>query len=134
MDEDVLCKKLEDVYADVRSIEAAKGKAFDLYVERLSYLVVAAGRRSSGSKRLDAILSRVQKETPTLVVPRHVMTPAELEKLLDAMATEGEGDPAYSAYQKRSRTISELIAEAKKAITARSGFKFDPSVRVIRSQ
>ena len=43
-------------------------------------------------------------------------------------------DLVYSSYQRTVRCMSELIADAKIAITHRSGFAFDPSVRVIRAQ
>ena len=134
MDEDQLCRKLEDCYKSVKSVEKEKGKVFDIHVERLSYLVLVAGSRSSGSKRLDAVFSRIQKESPTLVVPRFVMTPAELEKFIDDMATDDANDLVYSAYRRKVRCVSELIADAKKSITRRSGFMFDPSVRVIHTQ
>ncbi len=134
MDEDQLCQKLEDCYQSVKSVEQEKGKVFDIHVERLSYLVLVAGIHASGSKRLDAVFTRIQKESPTLVVPRFVMTPVELEKLIDDMASDDANDLAYSAYRKKVRSISEWIADAKKAITQRSGFRFDPSAPVIRAQ
>ena len=134
MDEDELCRKLEDCYESVKSVEQERGKVFDIHREKLSYLVVVAGSRARGSKRLDAVFSRIQNESPTLVVPRFVMTPAELQKLIDDMAADGADDLSYAAYRRKVRCISELIADAKNQITRRSGFKFDPSVRVIRTQ
>ncbi len=134
MDENQLCQKLEDCYKSVKSVEKEKGQVFDIYVERLSYLVLVAGTHSSGSERLDAVFSRIQKESPTLVVPRFVMTPAELEKFIDDMATDDANDYVYSAYLRKLRYMSEWIAQAKQAITQRSGFKFDPSVSVIHAQ
>jgi hypothetical protein len=134
MDEDALCRKLEDCYESVKSVEQEKGKVFDIHRERLSYLVLVAGNHARGSKRLDAAFSRIQNESPTLVVPRFVMTPTELQKLIDDMAADGADDLSYAAYRRKVRCISELIADAKSQITGRSGFKFDPSVRVIRTQ
>ena len=134
MDEGLLCQKLEDCYKSVRSAQKEKGKVFDIYVEELSYLVLVAGGHARGSKRLDAIFSKIQKESPTLAVPRFVMTPTELEKFIAAMAHDGPNDHVYLAYRKRLRYMSEWIAEAKGVITRRSGFKFDPSVPVIHAQ
>lgn len=134
MDENQLCRKLEDCYKSIKSVEKEKGHAFDIYVERLSYLVLVAGAHAHGSSQLDAIFSRIQKESPTLVVPRFVMTPAELEKFMDDMATDDPDDLVYSAYRRKVRTMSEWIHGAKMAITERTGFKFDPSVPVIYSQ
>jgi hypothetical protein len=109
-------------------------KVFDIHLERLSYLVLVAGSHARGSKRLDAVFSRIQNESPTLVVPRFVMTPAELQKLLDDMAADNVDELSYAAYRRKVRCILELIADAKSQITGRSGFEFDPSVRVIRTQ
>ena len=134
MDEDQLCRKLEDCFQSVKSVEQERGKVFDIHVERLSYLVLVAGSRASGSKCLDAVFSKIQKESPTLVVPRFVVTPDELEKFIDDMATDDANDLVYSAYRRKVRTMSEFIADAKQAITQRSGFTFDPSVRAIRTQ
>ncbi|MBX9788007.1 MAG: hypothetical protein K2Y37_03760 [Pirellulales bacterium] len=134
MDEELLCRKLEACYESVKSLEQERGKVFDIQMEKLSYLVVVAGSRARGSKRLDAVFSRIQNESPTLVVPRFVMTPAELQNLIDAMAADDADELSFAAYQRKVRTISELIAAAKNQITPRSGFKFDPSVRVIRTQ
>lgn len=134
MDENQLCRKLEDSYKSVKLVEKEKGKIFDIHVEKLSYLVLVAGSYSYGSKCLDTVFSRIQKESPALVVPRFVMTPAELERFIDDIAHNDDNDLVYSAYQRKTRYLSELIADAKKAITRRSGFKFDPSVRVIHSQ
>jgi len=135
MDEKQLCQKLEDCYKSVKSVEKEKGHVlFDIYVEKLSYLVLVASAHAHGSKQLDAIFSRIQKESPTLVVPRFVMTSAELEKFIDDMAADDANDLVYSAYRRRVRTMSEWIHGAKMAITERSGFKFDPSVPVIYSQ
>jgi hypothetical protein len=133
MDELLLCRNLAESYKSIESTNQAD-KAYDIHVERLSYLVLVAGRRSRGSRCLDEIFTKIQKESPTLVVPRFVMTPAELEKFLDAVADDGEDDQTYAAYRRKARTISELIMDAKQAITERSGFKFDPSVQVIRAQ
>ena len=134
MDEKQLCQKLEDCYKSIKSVEKEKGKVFDIYVEKLSYLVLVAGTHARGSKQLDAIFSRIQKESPTLVVPRFVMTPAELEKFIDDMATDDGKDLVYSAYRRKVRTMSEWIHGAKMAITERSGYEFDQSVLVIYSQ
>jgi hypothetical protein len=134
MNDEQLVAKLEDAYKSVKSVEKEKGKVFDIHVERLSYLVLVAGRHSNGSKRLDAIFSKIQKESPTLVVPRFVMNPAELESFIADMAVDDANDQVYSAYRRKVRTMSELIADAKQAITRRSGFIFDPSVQVIRTQ
>jgi hypothetical protein len=134
MDENQLCQKLEDCYKDVKFVEKEKGQALDFYVEKLSYLVLVAGNRSCGSTRLDAVFTKIQKTSPTLVVPRFVMTPAELEKFIDDMATDDPNVPAFSAYRIKLRYLSEWIALAKKEITQRSGFKFDPSVSVIYAQ
>jgi hypothetical protein len=134
MDENQLCQKLEDCYKSVKSAGKEKGQAFDIYVEELSYLVLVAGTHASGSERLDAVLSTIQKESPTLAVPRFVMTPAELEKFIAGMATDDANDQVLWAYRKKLRYMSEWIAQAKDAITARSGFKFDPSVSVIYAQ
>src|SRR6516162_201804 len=72
MDEDEICRKLEDCYKSVKSAEREKDKhkVFDIEVERLAYLVLVAGSRANGSRRLDAIFTTIQKESPTLVVPR----------------------------------------------------------------
>jgi len=134
MDEGLLCQKLEDCYKSVQSVEKDKGAVFDIYVERLSYLVLVAGTYSSGSKRLDAILSRIQKESLTLAVPRSVMTPAELDKFIAGMVTDDASDRVYTAYRDKFRYMSQWIDQAKRAITGRSGFKFDPSVKVIYAQ
>lgn len=134
VDESQLCRKLEECYKNVKSVEKEKGQVFDIYVERLSYLVLVVGAYSSGSERLDAVLSRIQKESPALPVPRFVMTPAELERLISGMATDDANDHEYSAYLRKLRYMSEWIDQAKQAITARSGFKFDPSVSVIHAQ
>ena len=134
MNEDQLCRKLEDCYQSVKSAQNNRDQAFDIYVEKLSYLVLVAGSHASGSKCLDAIFSKIQKESPTLSVPRFVMTPAESEKFIDDMAGDDANDLVYSAYRRRARSISELIAQAKSEITRRSGYEFDPSVQVIRAQ
>ncbi len=134
MDENQLCQKLEDCYKSIKSAEKEKGQVFDIYVEKLSYLVLVAGAHACGSERLDAVFSRIQKESPTLIVPRFVMTPAELDKFIDGMATDDPNVPAFAVYQNKLRYMSEWIAQAKQAITARSGFKFDPSVSVIHAQ
>jgi hypothetical protein len=134
MDENQLSQKLEDAYTSVKSAENEQGKAFDIYVEQLSYLVMVAGSRSSGSDQLDEVFGKIQKESPTLVVPRFVMTPAELETFIGDIASDDANDLAYSTYQRRVRTMSEWIQEAKHAITIRSGFEFDPSVKVVHSQ
>ncbi|MFC1602774.1 hypothetical protein ACFL3U_04340 [Pseudomonadota bacterium] len=134
MDEDQLCLKLEDSYKSVQSVEKEKGKVFNIYVEKLSYLVLVASSHSYGSQCLDAVFSKIQKESPTLVVPHFIMTPTELERFIEDMSTDDTNDLAYSVYQRKVRTISELIADAKKAITQRSGFMFDPSVPVIYSR
>ncbi len=134
MDENQLCQKLEDCYKSIRPVEKEEGKVFDIYVERLSYLVLVAGTHARGSKRLDAILSKIQKESPALPVPRFVMTPVELEKFIAGMANDDAKDYVYSAYLTKLRYMSEWIHQAKKAITRRSGFKFDPSVSVIYAE
>jgi|LakMenEpi03Aug12_release.lakeMendotaPanAssembly.Ray.scaffolds.fasta_scaffold246533_3 hypothetical protein len=134
MDEERLCLKLEDCYMSAKLAEKDKGNLLDIHVERLSYLVLLAGNCSRGSERLDAILSRIQRESPTLAVPRFVMTPAELEGFIDDMGSDDANDLVYSAYRKKVRTMSEWIDQAKNAIARRTGFKFDPSVRVIRGQ
>ncbi len=69
-----------------------------------------------------------------LVVPCHVMTPDELEALVSGMANDDAGDRVYSMHRGRLRYMSEWIAQAKQAVTKRSGFKFDPTVRAIRAQ
>jgi hypothetical protein len=130
MDEDRLCQKLEDCYETVKLQEKLRGPAFDMHVELLSYLVLVAGTHASGSKRLDAVFSRIQKESPRLLVPHHVMTPAELEQFIDRLAAR-ESNALFPA---TPRFMSQWIAQAKEAITARSGFQFDPSVKVIYSQ
>ena len=135
VNEDQLCQKLEDCYKSVKSVDKKKyDRAFDIYVERLSYLVLVAGTHSSGSKRLDAVFSAIQKESPTLFVPRFITTPAKLEKFIDDMASDDAKDYTFSAYLRKARTMSQWIDLAKQAITARGGFKFDPSVSVIYSQ
>ena len=134
MDEDQLCQKLEDCYKRIKSVEKEKGKVFEIYVEQLSYLVLVAGGHSNGSTRLDEVFSTIQKESPTLGVPRFVMTPEELATFIDDMANDDADDLVYSGYQRKVRSISELIADAKKAITRRSRFMFDPTVPVIRAQ
>jgi len=134
MDENQLCQKLEDCYKSIKWAKGEKGQVLDTHVERLSYLVLVAGTYSSGSKRLDAVLTTIQKESPMLVVPRFVMTPAKLEKFIHDMAINDPNDYAYSAYLRKLRYMSEWIAWAKEEITARSGFKSDPSVSVIHSQ
>jgi hypothetical protein len=134
MVEDQLSQKIEDVYEIVESLKKEKGMVFDLQLERLSYLVIAAGSHSAGSNRLDAIFSRIQKESPTLVVPRFVMSPAELGRFIDDLALNDPDDLVYSAYRLKVLTISEVIAKAKNAITQRCGFMFDPSAQIIRTQ
>ncbi|NRA00651.1 MAG: hypothetical protein HRU01_29545 [Myxococcales bacterium] len=134
MDEEMLCRKLEDRYEQIVSLAGERGKAFDIHVEWLSYLVLVAGSRSNGSDRLDNIFSAIQKQSPTLAVPRYVMSPGELEEFIDDLAADDPNDLAYSAYRRKARSMSELIANAKKSITRRSGFAFDPSVPVVRSQ
>ncbi len=134
MNEDQLCERIEEAYKNIKSVQKGYERARDQYVERLSYLVLVAGAYSNGSKRLDAIFSRIQKETPTIVVPRYVMTPSELEILIAEMAKDDTKGYAFSAYLRKLRYMSEFINQAKVAITKRSGFQFDPSVTVIYAQ
>lgn len=134
VNESELCRKLEACYKNVVATEVERGKVFDLHLERLCYLVLTVGEHSKGSRRLDEILTKIQKGSPTLVVPRYVMFPSELENLLAKISSDDENDLAYSAYRRRARTLSEFIDKAKEFITQRDGFKFDPSVPVIRSQ
>ncbi|MGL4513564.1 MAG: hypothetical protein ACRCT8_10770 [Lacipirellulaceae bacterium] len=132
VDEALLCQKLDACFAGARS--TTDERARDAYVEQLSFLVLAAGSQARGSERLDATFAQIQREAPTLAVPRFAMSPADLERLLRGMAAGDRDDTAYATYRRRARTISELIADAKRAITQRSGFAFDPTVKPTRSQ
>jgi len=134
MDENDLARRIESTFADVRASQADKSRAYEIHVEKLAMLILVAERHARGSKRLDELFTQMQKETPRIGVPRHIMTPTELEKLIDAMAFSDTGDLAYSAYQRKVRPLAELIDEAKTAITRRSGFQFDPSAPVVRAQ
>lgn len=136
MTEDQLCQRIEDCYAGIRLLERNKGngRVIDFHAEKLSYLVLAARMHACGSERLDAILTRIQRESPTLAVPRFVITPTDLEKLITAMATDDASNRVYLDYQKKLRYMSEWIAEAKSDITKRSGFAFDRSAPVRQAQ
>ena len=132
MDEDQLCQKLEKTYKHILSVKDKQ--LYNMYIERLSYLVLVAGAYSHGSNRLDVIFSKIQNNAPGLVAPRYVMTPSEVEKFIADMAKDDAADYAFGSYLLKVRLMTELIHRAKKEITQRSGFKFDPSVKVIRAQ
>ena len=134
MNEEYLAKQLDLAYRGVKSSEGFSDKLYMMRVEKLSYLIIAASNYSFGSKHLDAVFTEIQVNSPTIVVPRYVMTPKELSQFLYDLAKDDKDELVYANYLRKTTTISELIFEVKKKITRRSGFIFNQSVPVIRSQ